>query len=132
LSRVEEKLATQESFSLRAGAGLILATDALSMKRILFAVLFAGIVFLSGYLSEIGEDMAIKEVGLHGGQFAAYTIEDLKAMLTTECEHVCVGMEYEYGKTKYAVYEEGGMYVARNSKCICYDPNYGLPLEVRK
>lgn len=101
------------------------------MKKIVFVLLFGGMVFLCGCLDDI-DTGATKEVGLHGGQFAAYTIEDLKVMLTTECERVCVDMEYEYRKTQYTVYEEGGMYVARNPECICYDPNYGVPNPFRQ
>jgi len=96
------------------------------MKKLAFALLVAGMIFLSGCNSDRNIafdslDPKKHEVGLYGGQFMAYSTDELKTMLTEHCKSTCTGMEYVYRDTKYTVYEEGGMYVARDPKCICYD-----------
>jgi len=98
------------------------------MKPLMLALLLAGMIFLLGCNSDrnIAYDAfnsGKREVGLHGGQFMAYSTEELKVILTGECKETCPGMDYEYRDTQYTVYEEGGMYVARDPKCICHDPN---------
>jgi hypothetical protein len=99
------------------------------MKFFVLALVFVGMIFLSG--CNLDRNIAFdafnsgdREVGLHGGQFMAYSTEELKVMLTEHCRETCPSMDYEYRNTKYTVYEEGGMYVARDPKCLCFDPNY--------
>lgn len=92
----------------------------------MLALLFAGMMFLSGCIEDlIGmKDMAVREVGLHGAKWEADSTEELENMLSEHCKSTCPGMDYRYEGTKYTVYEEGGMYIARDPKCICYDEKY--------
>jgi len=104
------------------------------MKLMVFALLFVGMIFLSG----CNDDRPIwmdaynsgeREVGLHGGNFRADSIEELKVLVIGHCKDTCPAMDYEYTDTKYTVYEEDGQYVARDPKCMCFDPN-AKPLEL--
>jgi len=90
-------------------------------KLLMFALVFAGLL-LSGCMFG---DPTMKEVGTGGLQFKADTTDELKILVADQCRIICPNMEYEYVETKYTVYEEDGMYVARDPKCICHDPNYG-------
>jgi len=96
------------------------------MKKLIFALLAAGMIFLSGCnfdrnIELDSLDPKKHEVGLYGGQFMAHSTDELKSMVAGECKRTCPDMDYVYRDTKYTVYEEGGMYVARDPKCICYD-----------
>lgn len=96
-------------------------------KVLMVALVFAG-VLLSGCMfdrSAFQEDPAIKEVSVAALHFEAASTDDLKVVLAEHCNVTCINMEYQFVDTKYTVYEEGGMYVARDPKCICYDPYYG-------
>jgi hypothetical protein len=87
-------------------------------------MVFAGL-FLSGCThSPFFEGPAMKDVGAGGLEFKADTTDELKILVAGQCRIICPNMEYEYVETKYTVYEEDGMYVARDPRCICYDPNY--------
>lgn len=99
------------------------------MKPLMLALLLVGMIFLSG--CNLDRDISLdafnsgaREVGLHGGNFRADSIEELKVTLTEHCKSTCPDMDYEYRDTQYTVYEEEGKYVARDPKCLCFDPNY--------
>lgn len=98
------------------------------MKLFMLALVL-GMLFLSG--CNLDRDISLdsfnsgkREVGLHGGNFRADSIEELKVILIDHCKDTCPGMDYEYKDTQYTVYEEDGKFVARDPTCLCFDPNY--------
>ncbi len=95
------------------------------MKLSMFALVLVGLLLLGCVETELGmKNMAMREVGIYGRQFAAPSPEELETLVFEECKYTCPGMDYLYEDTKYTMYEEDGMYIARDPKCICYDQNY--------
>ncbi len=93
------------------------------MRKVLIVTLaFAGLLLFGCTHSPFFEDPALREVSVAALHFEADTTDDLKVVLAEHCNVTCINMEYTFIDTKYTVYEENGMYVARDPKCICYDP----------
>ena len=102
------------------------------MKLFALAIFMFGLLLLAGcpkFEHLMFGDPAVKEVGLYGGQWMAYSTEELREMIFAECTRTCPAMSYRYEGSEYTVYEEGGMYVARDPKCICYDEAYAAKLD---